>query len=364
MCYIYRAAYRDDILDLAYRISNAFRPIEDLGRVHMTERDTLAMDDSLPESRTVISSGTSNSIDVSMLPVGATKFVCKALIPIPNSDVPSSVMFHSMHDVMAVCDGAGVDIWSLESGKNMLQIRSPSNRGSYPDNDPQQARVTSMGWINETVNSLLMMGCEDGTVRIWRDVGDALEDRTRYSGDYMAAADSSCSPSVTMVSAFTALPDIHKTSRGSGLVSSWQQSNGMLTVGGNTSTIRLWDVTREQCVRVYETKSQTCTTCIVSQSSQKSVPANGRRSSGGDSEDASPSFSWCFAGFADGSIGIYDQRIPSNGGRVGSAREHSSWIVNAFLRCDVPEVITGAVKGDVRFWDIRTMKTYKTIEVR
>ena len=152
--------------------------------------------------------------------------------------------------------------------------------------------------------------------------------------------------------------------RGSGLVSSWQQSNGMLNVGGNTSTIRLWDVTREQCVRVYETKSQTCTTCIVSQSAQKSAPANGRRSSGGDSEDASTSFSWCFAGFADGSIGIYDQRIHTNGGRVGGAREHSSWIVNAFLRCDVPEVITGAVKGDVRFWDMRTMKTYKTIEVR
>ncbi len=28
-----------------------------------------------------------------------------------------------------------------------------------------------------------------------------------------------------------------------------------------------------------------------------------------------------------------------------------------------PKVITGAITGGIKFWDVRTMKTYKTIEV-
>jgi regulator-associated protein of mTOR len=33
------------------------------------------------------------------------------------------------------------------------------------------------------------------------------------------------------------------------------------------------------------------------------------------------------------------------------------------LRPDVPEVITGSVRGIVKFWDIRTMRTFKKFEV-
>lgn len=51
-------------------------------------------------------------------------------------------------------------------------------------------------------------------------------------------------------------------------------------------------------------------------------------------------------------------------GRVATAREHSAWIVSAHLRHDVAEAITGSVRGSVKFWDLRTMRTYKTLEVQ
>jgi len=74
-------------------------------------------------------------------------------------------------------------------------------------------------------------------------------------------------------------------------------------------------------------------------------------------------YSWSFAGFADGSVAMFDDRVSSHGGRVHHSKEHKNWIVSAHLRADVPEVITGTLGGTVKFWDIRSMRSFKTIEV-
>jgi hypothetical protein len=60
------------------------------------------------------------------------------------------------------------------------------------------------------------------------------------------------------------------------------------------------------------------------------------------------SFAWSFAGFADGSIGIFDQRVSAFGGKVHSAKEHSSWVVSAHLRSDIPEVNHVRVRARAR----------------
>lgn len=200
------------------------------------------------------------------------------------------------------------------------------------------------------------------------------------SGNYPVA---NTAPGVTLASAFQALSDI--TPRGvggSGMITSWQQSSGMLSVGGNSSTIRLWDVSREMSVTTFHTGVETCLTCLVSQAAMCSQSdsysrdtssannANQEFSEGGaTSNNASSwgetvadsmthgenrdgmrgmrglmgrsldsSFAWSFAGFADGSIGIFDQRVSAFGGKVHSAKEHNSWIVSAHLRADIPEV--------------------------
>ena len=42
---------------------------------------------------------------------------------------------------------------------------------------------------------------------------------------------------------------------------------------------------------------------------------------------------WTFAGFADGSIGVFDERVPVNGGRVHLSKEHDSWIIAGRVIC-------------------------------
>jgi regulatory associated protein of mTOR len=66
-------------------------------------------------------------------------------------------------------------------------------------------------------------------------------------------------------------------------------------------------------------------------------------------------------------VAVFDERIPSSavhGGRAHCSRDHSAWVVSAHLRTDgVPEVITASVRGVVKFWDLRSMRTFKTLEV-
>ena len=292
------------------------------------------------------------------------------------------------------------------------------------------ARVTAMLWINESYESLLLVGSDDGSVKVWKDSADteviSAHNNSQQSGQQFnqtqsdgqkdrdidrsasssnvrdgisnrptvstaAAAPVSSiyggfynsseagSTGASLASAFIALPDVAQDSRGSGMVLSWIQPSGTLVAGGNSSTIRVWDVGREQCVRVFDTGLDTCTTAIASRT--VAMDYNSTSHLGGYHFGSSPTFtpspfrtsenpqlvSWTFAGSADGTVSVFDERVPStavHGGRVHCSRDHSAWIVSAHLRADgVPEVITGSVRGVVKFWDLRSMRTFKTFEV-
>jgi WD40 repeat protein len=142
--------------------------------------------------------------------------------------------------------------------------------------------------------------------------------------------------------------------------------------------VRVWDIGREQCVRVFDTGLDTCTTAIASRTvamdfnSSSNGPSYGATPSplpfqASDPNNSPPLVSWTFTGSADGTVSVFDERVPSSaahGGRVHCSRDHSAWIVSAHLRADgVPEVITGSVRGVVKFWDLRSMRTFKTYEV-
>ena len=297
-----------------------------------------------------------------------TRFEQRTILNIDNADMTSHVMFHSFLDVLAISDGKDVGIWNLQSGSRVMSVRPPSRQSyvlrqshlktderpsyEYLDRAALSPRITAMQWVNESHDALLMLGADNGTVTLWRDsstadygITDARESRK---------SDSNVQESSSIASCFFALPDVADTSRGSGLVMSWQQTSGTLVVGGNSNTLRLWDLGREQCVRVFNTGFDTCTTALASRSVSSEMPGG---TFGGQSN-----LSWTFAGFADGSIAVFDERVPGSG-CVSSAREHSAWVVGAYFRPDTSEIITGSVRGSVKFWDLRTMRSVKTLEV-
>ena len=324
-----RQQAREILTELSDRIAIIFRPIEDKGMLFVDQDDAYRA-----------------THDASLLPSDVTKFEPKAIIRLTNAAPTSLVMFHAFYDILAISDGNSVGVWSLENGSKMFQVKANPYRAVIPftsaagaaqSHSARSARITTMNWVNESVESLLMLGSDDGVITVWKDNSDMMDDAVRMvspetdNSSSSSGSSNTNSAGATMTSSFCAL-DVYKTSRGSGLVSSWQQNFGLLTVGGNSPCIKVWDIQAEKPSRVYKTGLDTCTTCLVSQSSTWTPLASG------EVQVETPVFSWTFAGFADGSIGIFDQRVQSFGGKVHSAKEHSSWIVSAHLRCDIPEV--------------------------
>ena len=366
----FRILMREEIKDLAKRIDESFRQIQDNGLTTLLEKDTssISMDHYSTSSQPTNQEFQRQGMHVGLLPASLTKFESRGILRVENANLTSNAMFHAFHDILAISDDRGVGIWSLENGTQIMHLRasattlgaqvfepvvsSPGRNGksstnSNVNNGPKGPLITSMSWVNESLDSLVLVGCDDGTVKIWRDVGDSIEDSMKVMSEGYTSPENltMASSGVVLASAFKALPDIAGGAVGSGMVLSWQQSSGLLSVGGNSSTVRLWDVSQEKCVTVFQTGVETCLTTLVSQTAsfQNNISETswgaGIVGSGNSSPSSNALFAWSFAGFADGSIGIYDQRVDTRGGRVHLAKEHNSWIVSAHLRADIPEVV-------------------------
>jgi WD40 repeat protein len=382
------------------------------------------------------------------VPSNVVKFEQDNTIKLGGSIATSQLMFHAFQDVLVVASGSTAQVWSLQSKARILEIKNqhsvrglaaegssnpslgthkiPAKSGSESAQSPvfsagghnpatiygganytyatqygnaASSRITSMTWINESYDSLLVLGSDDGVVRVWRDVansdsiaalnaanananngignpvaGNAGNNIT--TGGVGGTAVGAGSPgllggmaNVEQATAFSALPDIAETSRGSGVVISWQQTAGTLVVGGNSGTIRVWDLGREQNVRTFQTGVEACltaisTTTVSNRYSSSMFGMDYPMSSMWQADVDSTPVTWSFAGFADGSVAIYDERVSAMDGRVHYSHTSSGWVNYTHLRSDVPEVIIGSVRGSVKFWDLRTMRTHKTLEVQ
>lgn len=360
--YVYRENQLNAALKIAKKISLKYRSADSKSNMDSYDR---------PAMNTDLRNNVAESPN-SALPSTLSNFQPKAIFIAKNSEMTTHVMFHGLKNVLAICDGVKVGIWSLDNGNNLgtvdRRVVNNSNLSSHyatmtsstptgPSTSPSLSRITSLQWINQATDSLLLTGGDDGTVHIWRD---DLGNSSVYSSS--EADSTSADPSASLLQAsdtnkggnqinpslaacFTAMPDTAASSRGSGMISDWQQHSGVLAVGGNSETIRLWDVNREQCTRVLYTGVSKCTTALTC----RSVAWKNSSMYGDSSEVLSQSYagldrneggywSWVFAGFGDGTVAVFDQKVPSQGGRVHSARDDKHWIVSAYVREDVPEV--------------------------
>ena len=239
----------------------------------------------------------------------------RAALNIDTNNLVSVVLFHAHLDLLAVADGNKVGIWSLQDFSLISSIDQSRLGASFGKiSTVKSSRITSLSWVNQSSDSLLMAGSDDGALRVWRDGGDVAPVSSRENG---------AEPSnPSLVAAFHALPDIADTSSGSGMIITWQQSTGSLVSAGNSSTIRLWDMAREQCVRVFQTGLDTCTTSLCAQTvsgSQSSTFLSIPTSSYNVDFDPPP-WAWIVAGFADGTISVYDERVAYYGGKVKTSR--------------------------------------------
>eukprot|EP00934_Nitzschia_sp_Nitz4_P000653 Nitzschia sp. Nitz4//scaffold89_size161592//100819//108047//NITZ4_002387-RA/size161592-processed-gene-0.198-mRNA-1//1//CDS//3329559643//653//frame0 len=257
------------------------------------------------------------------------------LLEISGAKKITHLKFHSYEDALVVCDNSdGISVWDYENGTRKLSFKNGSKQGSA---------MTCTTWINEKTESKLLVGSNDGSVRVWSNI---IDERGQVSGGGPRIA-----------SAFMAIPDLETGTRGNDLVCEWQQSSGSLIVGGNSRNIHHWDLAQEKCVTSFETGTDALVTALTTAWNEDMVQ--------GFDPDV------VVAGHSDGLLKLFDVRCPHGVGQFGGKprrhvrfSEHQSWIVDtAFTTYGGRyELVSGSLKGDLRWWDLRSSRSLRSVE--
>lgn len=272
-----------------------------------------------------------------------------------NGDVKMTSMlkFHSYEDALMVCDDEDrISIWDYEKGICSL---------SYRNGNPKGSRMTTAFWINESSTSLFFVGSDDGSAKVWKGI-------VERNGDITTQAPSLCA-------AFFPVPNMKAGQRGSGLICEWQQFSGSLIAGGNTNSIRIWDLSVEQCSTVLETNTDACVTALsTAWDEELGLMPSSYQGMGPDI---------VVAGQSDGLLKVFDIRAGNSSGgtaevastvnkSTGRQRHrssfggHRSWIVDTSFTNygGRSEIISGSVAGDIRSWDLRMSSSLRTLDVQ
>ncbi|XP_011498096.1 PREDICTED: regulatory-associated protein of mTOR isoform X1 [Ceratosolen solmsi marchali] len=239
---------------------------------------------------------------------------------------PDVLLFHPFDSHLAVACKDYFGIWDWHSGTKLMYHTS---RGSRP------SRITTLEFINSHDVTLLMVGSDDGSIRVWKNYYNMFGREP------------------TLLTAWQALADLQPVIKGSagtaGLVTSWEQRSLTLAVTGDVKSVRLWDAETELKVQDIPTGADCCVTSLDT-----------------DNHDFN-----CYKGnmmvlgCGDGSVRLFDRRLPSTEAKIMTYREHNAWVLGAYLRKYTNSsirLITGSSSGDIKFFDIRKNSSVNTIQ--
>ena len=148
---------------------------------------------------------------------------------------------------------------------------------------------------------------------------------------------------IELVTAFRGLTELIPSNRNAGLVFDWQQGQGKALVAGDVKVIKVWNAATEVCTADIPARSSSCVTSLT-----------------GD-QVAGQIF---VAGFGDGAVRVFDQRLNVRSACVRVWREHTQWVVGVHMqRGGVRELVSASRNGEVRLWDLRNEASIATYDV-
>ena len=230
-----------------------------------------------------------------------------------NGTQPMKMVFHQFEDHLVVSDDRdGISVWDWKKQARLAR---------FGNGNPVRSRITEIRLINEDDTALLMTGSSDGVVKIYRHYENQRD--------------------VELVSAFRALTDLEPSTKNAGLVFDWQQSRGLVLVAGDVRSIRVWNAGTEICTSDINARSGAPITSLTSDQVEGHL---------------------FVAGFGDGALRVYDQREKPQTAMVQVWKEHKAWVTNVHLqRGGQRELVSACRNGEVRFWDMRWDKSFKTV---
>ncbi|XP_012221005.1 regulatory-associated protein of mTOR isoform X2 [Linepithema humile] len=232
---------------------------------------------------------------------------------------PQILVFHPFEPHLAVALKDCFGVWDYQNGTKLSYCASRGNNA--------KSRITALEFINPHDLSLIMAGSDDGSVRIWK----------HYNG--------SISRDPILLTAWQALADVQPATKTSSaiarLVTKWEQESLTLAVTGDVRIVRLWDAETELKKQDIPTGADCCTTCL----------------------DVDGTGAIMALGCGDGSVRLLDRRLPPAEARVMTWREHTAWVLGAYLRESEPQLFTGSSSGDIKIFDLRKNSSVNTLQI-
>nr|XP_023507607.1 regulatory-associated protein of mTOR isoform X12 [Equus caballus] len=247
-----------------------------------------------------------------------------------NPGVPSVVKFHPFTPCVAVADKDSICFWDWEKGEKL---------DYFHNGNPRYTRVTAMEYLNGQDCSLLLTATDDGAIRVWKNFAD-LEKNPEMVTAWQGLSD--MLPTTRGLARRVSIYLDHSKQGGAGMVVDWEQETGLLMSSGDVRVIRIWDTDREMKVQDIPTGADSCVTSLSCDSHRSLV----------------------VAGLGDGSVRVYDRRMALSECRVMTYREHTAWVVKAYLQKH-PEghIMSVSVNGDVRFFDPRMPESVNVLQI-
>ncbi|KAL8801190.1 MAG: hypothetical protein Q9182_004639 [Xanthomendoza sp. 2 TL-2023] len=230
-----------------------------------------------------------------------------------NGSQPNKMCFHQFEDHLAIADDRdSICIWDWTNQTRLSR---------FSNGNPPGSRINEARFINEDDSALLLTGSSDGIVKIFRN----------YESD----------KTIELVSSFRALTDLVPSSKNAGLVLDWQQGQGKLLVAGDVKVIRVWNAATEICTNDIPARSSSPLTSLTHDVIEGST---------------------LIAGYGDGAIRVFDQRLKPALAMLRVWRRHNQWITNVHMqRGGLRELVSGCRDGEVKLWDLRFTGEVRTI---
>lgn len=232
---------------------------------------------------------------------------------INNGTQPTGLTFHQFDPHLVVTDNKDiVSIWDFQKNEQLCR---------FSNGNPEGSRINATKFMNEDDQPLLMVGSSDGVLKVYRNYADQED--------------------IKCVTAFRALSELIPSNKNAGLVFDWQQGQGKALVAGDVRVIKVWNAATELCVGDIPARSSSCVTSLTSDQLAGQI---------------------FVAGFGDGVVRVFDQRLNPRTSMVKAWREHQQWVTNVHMqRGGVRELMSGSRNGEVKLWDIRMDEAIMTI---
>jgi len=297
------------------------------------------------------------------------------------------IAFHPYNPKIVVAGNNHIKMWDIREGILLsspeLKLQRDQERLQHPQmhshipSCPRVPQITSLDYINAHEDALLLVACDDGTLRLFKDFDEDVHDMMQNLEESMSSMGINSSTSSLnsisgtrigsrirgfqaksstkhrLVSAWNGLRELvgysyrgnlNPVTSGLPVHTAWSQYDLTLAIGGDAKYIRLWDARKE----LKRADLPTGCDSFVSSLTFSSYYA------------ASSTSGIFTAGFGDGSVKLFDIRTPDAGVATFSDLE------SKILECRLQEtsgggqqiIIAGSANGEVRIYEPR--KSFKS----